>query len=117
MCVCVCVYVCMHVCVCVMIAYIQIFVTNRIIDPIFLSLNFALFCLYLLKENIIIICRFSGAYSIDVIAITSFGVKVDCQKDRNNAYVTNAKRAFDLKFWFLLKSKIHSDSFVCTKLR
>ena len=32
---------------------------------------------------------------MDVIASTAFGIRVDSQKDRNNAFVTNARKAFD----------------------
>ena len=32
---------------------------------------------------------------MDVIASTGFGIRVDSQKDRNNAFVAHAKTAFD----------------------
>ena len=32
---------------------------------------------------------------MDVIASTAFGIRVDSQKDRNNAFVTHARRAFE----------------------
>ena len=31
---------------------------------------------------------------MDVIASTGFGIRVDSQKDRNNAFVANARKAF-----------------------
>ena len=34
---------------------------------------------------------------MDVIASTGFGIRVDSQKDRNNAFVARAKSAFDFK--------------------
>ena len=39
--------------------------------------------------------RYTGGYTMDVIASTAFGIRVDSQKDRNNTFVTNAKEAFD----------------------
>ena len=40
--------------------------------------------------------RFAGGFAMDVIASTGFGIRVDSQKDRNNAFVTNAKKVFVL---------------------
>lgn len=38
-------------------------------------------------------CRLCGAFTMDVIASTSFGIEVDSQKDPNNRFVHFAKEA------------------------
>ena len=45
---------------------------------------------------------------MDVIASTAFGIRVDSQKDRNNPFVVNAKKAFEISLRspiFILRSK------------
>ena len=35
---------------------------------------------------------------MDAIASTAFGIRVESQKDRNNAFVTHGKKAFEIDF-------------------
>ena len=39
--------------------------------------------------------RPAGLFTIDVIASTAFGLKTDSQKDKNNQFVTMAKKIFE----------------------
>lgn len=38
-------------------------------------------------------CRLCGAYTMDVISSTAFGIEVDSQKDPNNTFVKYAKES------------------------
>ena len=38
--------------------------------------------------------RYAGSFTMDVIVSTSFGLKIDSQKDKNNQFVAMAKKAF-----------------------
>ena len=52
---------------------------------------------------------YMGAYTMDVIASVAFGIDVDSQTDRNNAFVKHAKKSFNLDIsrepMFMLLSK------------
>lgn len=43
-------------------------------------------------------CSLCGAFTMDVIASTAFGVKVDSHNDPNNQFVRMAKKAFEVSF-------------------
>lgn len=36
-------------------------------------------------------CRFTSAFTMDVIAYTVYGIELDCQKDPDNTFVTMNK--------------------------
>ena len=46
----------------------------------------------------VIYFRFAGLYTMDVIASTAFGLKIDSQKDKNNQFVKMAKKIFEVSF-------------------
>lgn len=43
-------------------------------------------------------CRLTGAFTMDVIASTAFGLKIDSHNDPKNQFVTMARKAFDFSF-------------------
>ena len=48
---------------------------------------------------VVIYFRSAGLFTMDVIASTAFGLKIDSQKDKNNQFVTMAKKLFDFSFF------------------
>ncbi|XP_046579169.1 cytochrome P450 3A29-like [Haliotis rubra] len=54
------------------------------------------FCADMKKKEGVNMKEYFGAYTMDVITQTVFGVKVDSQNDFNNPFVTNAKAIFTL---------------------
>ena len=43
-------------------------------------------------------CSYCGAYTMDVIASTAFGIEVDSHNDPNNQFVQNGKEIFKFSF-------------------
>ena len=48
---------------------------------------------------VVIYFRSAGLFTMDVITSTAFGLKIDSQKDKNNQFVTMAKKLFDFSFF------------------
>jgi len=42
-------------------------------------------------------CRYCGAYTMDVIASTAFGIEIDSHNDPNNQFVQNSKEIFNAR--------------------
>ena len=64
-----------------------------------------IFSCFLFQSNF----RYLGAYTLDVIANTGFGLRVNSQKDKNNPFVKQARKAFDfgtVNPLFILSGKI-----------
>ena len=40
---------------------------------------------------------YTGAFTLDVIASTAFGMELDSQNDSNNPFITHAKKLFAIK--------------------
>ncbi len=65
----------------------------------------------LLSYYIVLLLSYSQAFSIDVIAMTAFGLKLDTQEDPNDPFVEMGKRFFDMtvqKMQFFLMCRYHS---------
>ena len=81
------------------------------------------FILYELRKNkfvhishtfVVLYFRCAGMYTMDVIAKTAFGLKVDSQKDKNNQFVTMAKKLFEFGFFnplIIIACKYYADKY------
>ena len=53
----------------------------------------------LFKLLIQFVFRYADLFTMDVIASTAFGLKIDSQKDKNNQFVQMAKKIFDFSIF------------------
>ena len=51
----------------------------------------------LLIDDIISITSHTSGFTMDVISSTAFGMRVDSLRDKNNVFVTKAKKIFDIR--------------------
>ena len=62
----------------------------------------------------LLFCVFSimGAFTMDVIASSAFGLDIDSQKDPDNLFISYGKKLFAVQLtspWILIMSKLFSE--------
>ena len=64
--------------------------------------------------SIILCFSIMGAFTMDVIASSAFGLDIDSQKDPDNLFISYGKKLFAFQFtspWFLIMSKLNHKLF------